>query len=107
MNWSQFVTSSQKHRRRGFRPYAFTEHGALMLASVLNAPRAIEASLYVVRAFVELRELLATHRGLAEKLAALERKLAGHDTQIRSIFATIQQLMTPHDPSRRRIGFHP
>jgi len=88
-------------------PYAFTEHGALMLASVLNSPRAIEVSIYVVRAFVRLRQLLATHRDLAAKLAALERKLQRHDAEIRSLFDAIKQLMTPPEPPRRRVGFHP
>jgi len=107
LNRSQFVTGSQKHRDPRFPPYAFTEHGALMLASALNSPRAIEVSIYVVRAFVKLRQLLATHRDLAEKLAALERKLARHDAEIRSLFDAIKQLRTPPEPPRRRMGFHP
>ena len=70
-------------------PFAFTEHGALMLASVLNSPRAVEAILYVVRAFVRLRELLSTHKELAEKLKELESKFEGHDEQIRDIIEAI------------------
>ena len=87
-------------------PYAFTEHGALMLASVLKSGRAVEASIYVVRAFVKLREMLTRHRNLAEKLVALERQLARHDAHIGSLFEAIQQLMAPPEPPRRRIGFH-
>ena len=88
-------------------PYAFTEHGALMLASVLNTPRAVEVSLFIVRAFVKLREKLSTHRTLALKLMELERKIQSHDEHIRSLFDAIRELMKPPEPPRRRIGFHP
>lgn len=88
------------------RPYAFTEHGAIMAASVLSAPRAVEASIYVVRAFVKLREMLATHRELAHKLGQLERRLEGHDTAIRSLVEAIRELATPPQPRNKRpIGF--
>jgi hypothetical protein len=88
-------------------PFAFTEHGAIMAASVLNTPRAIDVSVYVIRAFVNLRELVATHRQLAAKLAALERRVAGHDEDIRSLVAAIRQLMAPPATGKRRqIGFH-
>ena len=91
-------------------PFAFTEHGALMAASVLNTTRAVEVSLYVVRAFVELREALATHKELARRLDELEsrlgRKLAGHDQAIAGILEAIRQLMAPPEPAKkRRIGF--
>jgi len=91
-------------------PFAFTEHGALMAASVLNTPRAVEVSLYVVRAFVELREALATHKELAKRLdeleSRLERKLATHDQAITGILEAIRQLMAPSEPvKKRRIGF--
>jgi len=91
-------------------PFAFTEHGALMAASVLNTPRAVEVSLYVVRAFVELRETLATNKQLALRLdeleSRLERKLTSHDQAITGILEAIRQLMAPPDrPKRRRIGF--
>jgi len=92
-----------------YLPYAFTEHGAIMAASVLNTPRAVEMSVFVVRAFVRLRNLLANHRELAEKLAELERKLANHDTQIVAIIDAIKRLMAPPEPNaspgKRRIGF--
>jgi hypothetical protein len=91
-------------------PFAFTEHGALMAASVLNTPHAVEVSLYVVRAFVELREALATHKELARRLdeleSRLERKLATHDHAIAGILEAIRQLMAPPEPAKkRRIGF--
>jgi hypothetical protein len=88
-------------------PRAFTEHGALMAASILNTPRAIDVSVYVVRAFVKLRELLSTHKELAQKLAELERKVSSHDEAIQSLVAAIRQLMQPPPAvSPRRIGFH-
>ncbi len=86
-------------------PRVFTEHGAIMVASVLNSPRAVAASIYVVRAFVRLRELLAAHQELARKLDDLERKIQTHDKAIQSIFAAIRLLMTPSETLRRKIGF--
>ena len=88
-------------------PYAFTEHGAVMLANVLNSSRAIRTSIQVVRAFDRLRQLLTTHRKLAQKLTELEQRLEGHDHQIRSIFDAIRELMAPPRSPRRRIGFRP
>ena len=88
-------------------PHAFTEHGAIMLASALNSRRAIEVSVYVVRAFVRLRGILATHKELAQKLGELERKIQGHDEHIRSLFEAIRQLMAPPERPRKPIGFSP
>jgi hypothetical protein len=88
-------------------PYAFTEHGAIMAANVLNSSRAIEVSVYVVRAFVRLRNLLTTQKELAGKLDELEQKVASHDTTIQTVVAAIRQLMqTPPATSRGKIGFH-
>ena len=86
-------------------PCAFTEHGALMLASVLNSRRAVEVSLFVTRAFVRLREVLVNHRELARKVAELERRMKGHDEQIRSLVDAIRQLMAAPATKGRRIGF--
>jgi hypothetical protein len=105
LNRSQFVTGSQKHRDPRFPPSAFTEHGAIMAAAVLNSPRAVEMSVYVVRAFVQQREMLATNTALARKLDELESKLWNHDEAITTILAAIRDLMTPRVPKRRPIGF--
>jgi hypothetical protein len=86
-------------------PYAFTEHGAIMLAAVLNSPIAIEASLYVVRAFVQLRKLLRTHKELGFKLNELERKISLHDSDIHAIVAAIRELMAPPEQPKKEIGF--
>lgn len=86
-------------------PLVFTEHGAIMAANVLNSQRAIEASVQVVRAFVRMREVLATHKDLARKVDALERKHGTHDAQIKAIFEAIRALMDPPKTPRRRIGF--
>ena len=87
-------------------PFAFTEHGAIMAASVLKTKRAIEVSVFVVRAFVQLRELIAGHKELAVKIQQLERALADHDQQILVMVEAIKQLMSPQLPAKkRRIGF--
>ena len=83
-------------------PHAFTEHGAIMLASVLNTPIAVQASVHIVRAFVRLREVLATHKDLARKLEELERK---YDVQFKVVFDAIRQLMARPEKPRRSIGF--
>jgi ORF6N domain len=105
LNRSQIATGSQKHRDPRFPPYAFTEHGAIMAATILNSPRAVEMSLYVVRAFVRLRELLASNTALARKLDELERKYKHHDEAITAILSAIRQLTNPPQPKRRGIGF--
>ena len=83
-------------------PIAFTEHGTIMAASVLNSKRAVKISVYVVRAFVRMREALAGHRDLAQRLDEMEKK---YDTQFRVVFDAIRALMEPLKPPRRRIGF--
>jgi phage regulator Rha-like protein len=103
LNRSQIVTGSQKHRDPRFPPYAFTEHGALMLANVLNSERAAQTSVQVVRAFVRLRQMLASNAELARKLAALENK---YDAQFKVVFDAIRQLMSPPAKPKREIGFH-
>jgi len=100
------IASLNRGRNVKYRPFAFTEHGAIMAATVLNSPNAVKASLFVVRAFVQLRELLSTHRNLAEKLNELERKLQDHDGQILGIIEAIRELMNePEEPAKPPIGF--
>lgn len=102
---SQLATSKKPRGGRRYRPYAFTEHGTLMVASVLNTPRTVEVSVYVVRAFVHLREMLGARRELAQKLARLEKKLESHDEDILRLFEAIRQLMEPPEKPSKRIGF--
>jgi hypothetical protein len=92
-------------RHSSSRPYAFTEHGTVMLASVLRSKRAVDVSVFVVRAFIRMRRMLADQRQFAIKLAELERKLATHDRSFQVVFATIKQLMQPLQPKKKRIGF--
>jgi len=109
---SQIVTASKRNVR--FRPWAFTEHGAIMVANVLSTPRAVQMSVFVVRAFVKMREALLQNRQLAEKLAELERRLTDrldvHEKAIVHILHEIKKLMEPPppapEPKRREIGFH-
>ena len=88
-----------------YLPFVFTEHGAIMAASVLNSERAIHVSVYVVRAFVKLRGMVSTHKELALKLLEMEQRLESHDEQIQAVFEAIQQLMTLPAKPRKKIGF--
>ena len=103
---SQSATSKMGRGGRRFLPYAFTEHGAIMAATVLNSQRAVEMSLFVVRAFVRLREMLAQNRQIAAKIEQLENRLDKHDTDLQEIVEAIKELMIPPEGSRSRIGFH-
>ena len=102
---SQFATSKTGRGGRRYAPYAFTEHGAIMAATILNSPKAVEMSVFVVRAFVQLREMLTTHKELAARLEALELKVGGHDEAIADIINAIRQLMATPEPAKRPIGF--
>jgi methyl-accepting chemotaxis protein len=91
---------------RRYLPHAFTEHGAIMAATILNTPRAIEVSVFVVRAFVRLREMVAANKELSKKLDELERRVSHHDEAITSIVKAIRELAAPPEPkAKRRIGF--
>jgi len=105
VNRSQFATGSARHRDPRFPPFAFTEHGAIQAANVLNSPQAIAMGVHVVRAFVRLRELLETNAGLARKLDELERKYGHHDKAIASLLSAIRQLLRAPDSNKRGIGF--
>lgn len=102
---SQNVISSGTHGGRRYRPYAFTEHGAIMAATVLNSDRAVRMSVFVVRAFVRLREMFAANQRLAAKVGELERRLDTHDSAIQELIETIKELMAPENPPRGHIGF--
>jgi len=94
--------------RRNIRhpPFAFTEHGAIMAATVLNSPRAVEMSVFVIRAFVRLREELLTGTVMAQRLAEVERTLLTHDTALRDLYQKLRPLLLPPpDPERKPIGF--
>jgi hypothetical protein len=100
---SQIVTSSAGWGGRRYPPYAFTEQGVAMLSSVLRSLRAVQVNIEIMRAFVRLREMLASHRELARRLDELEQR---YDAQFKAVFDAIRQLMTPEPPpARRRIGF--
>lgn len=105
VNRSQIATGSQKHRDPRYPPNAFTEHGAIQAANILNSPRAIDMSVHVVRAFVRMRELVASDKALAQKLDELERKYRHHDKAIAAMLSAIRQLMYSPRPKRRAIGF--
>ena len=102
---SQIATSKKGRGGRRYPPYAFTEHGAIMAATVLNSRRAIEISVFIVRAFVRMREMLAKNRQLAAKIKELDRRLETHDTAIQEIIDAIKELMVPEEASKRKIGF--
>jgi hypothetical protein len=101
----QIATSKKGRGGRRYTPYVFTEHGAIMAATVLNSERAVQMCVFVVRAFVRLREMLATNRRLAGKIDELENRLDTHDSVIQELIEAIKELMTPEEPSRARIGF--
>jgi hypothetical protein len=101
----QFATSNKRRGGRRFLPYAFTEHGAIMAATVLNSARAVAMSVHVVRAFVRLREILSANRRLAAKIEELDGRLDTHDDTIRQTIAAIRKLTTLRPAPRRKIGF--
>ena len=111
-NRSPFATGSQKHRDPRFLPFAFTEHGAIMAANVLNSPQATQMSVFVVRAFVKMRSVFSDTKSLARKLAELEKELKSrldlHETAIVEVLQRVMDLLDPPpqpEPKRRQIGF--
>jgi hypothetical protein len=106
LNRSQSATGSQKHRDPRFPPFAFTEHGAVAAAFVLNTPVAVAMSVQVVRAFVHLRRFAGSHAAVLRALEELERRVTGHDRDLKALFAAIHALMDPPTREQRgRIGF--
>jgi len=105
-NRSQFVTGSQKHRDPRLRPWAFTEHGAVMAANILRSERAIHMSVFVVRVFVRLREHVAANQAILKRLAEIDRTLLEHDTALLDLYEKLLPLLQPlPDLPKRRIGF--
>jgi hypothetical protein len=102
---SQIATSSRGWGGRRIPPTAFTEHGAVMAATVLNSPRAVQMSIFVVRAFLRLREWVVGQAELATRLAELERRVGAHDHELKAIIQTIRTMLEPPVPSRKQIGF--
>ena len=106
-NRSQIVTGSQKHRDPRYLPYAFTEHGAIMAANVLSSPQAVRMSVFVVRAFVKMREHLSSRSEMEKRLMQIENILLAHDDGIRDLYQKIcPLLLSPPDPPAKQIGFH-
>jgi hypothetical protein len=99
---SQIATSKKGRGGRRYAPYVFTEQGVAMLSTVLNSERAIQVNIEIMRAFVHLRQMLASNAQLAGKLNALEKK---YDSQFRVVFEAIRELMTPPESKKRKIGF--
>jgi len=102
---SQTVTSKQGRGGRRYLPWAFTEHGAIMAATVLNSSRAVEMSVFVVRAFIRLRQFACGHTEITKRLDALEQKVAGHDEALKEMFAALRALLAQPEKPRRGIGF--
>lgn len=99
------ILKTGRGRHRKYLPYAFTEQGVAMLSSVLKSKRAVQVNIQIMRAFVKLREILSTHKELAQKLKELELKMDSHDGQIQAIFEVINQLIAPPEKPKRKIGF--
>ena len=105
-NLSQIAISSQKHRNLKKRPWAFTEHGALMAANILRSERAVEMSVFVIRAFVKLREQTAANAAILKRLAEIDNTLLVHDRAVRDLYHKLLPLLEPKPlPEKRRIGF--
>jgi hypothetical protein len=106
-NRSQIATGSQKHRDPRARPWVFTEHGALMAANILRSERAVQMSVFVIRAFVRLREEAVTNVAILKRLAEIDNTLLQHDAALRDLYRKLVPLLQPPpDPPKRRIGFH-
>lgn len=104
-NWSQFATSSRGHRGRTYRPWAFTEHEALQAANILNSSRAVQMSVFVIRAFVTMREEIAADSVMEKRLAQIDNTLFLHDSALRDLYQKLRPLLAP--PPKPRIGFQP
>ena len=105
-NWSQFATSSSRRRGAQYRPWAFSEHGALMAANILRSEQAVQMSVFVIRAFVRMREQIAANAAILKRLAEIDRTLLQHDAALRDVYGKLLPLLQPPpDSPKRRIGF--
>lgn len=102
---SQIAMSSLKHRGKSYLPFAFTEHGILMLANVLKSKRAIEMSVHIIEVFIKMRQMLLTHKDILLQLEKMARKINDHDKEIQVIFQYLKQLLNSPEQPRKRIGF--
>ena len=102
---SQIVTSKERRGGRRYLPYAFTEHGVAMLATVLHSERAVQMSIQIIKAFVRLRQFLASHKDIDKKLQLLSERIDKHDEEIQSIVETIRRMLEPQLVTKREIGF--
>lgn len=106
MMWSQFATTSRRRHGAAYLPWVFTEHGALMAANILRSERAALMSIYVIRAFVRLREQVAANEAILKRLAEIDRTLLQHDASLRDIYRKLLPLLQPPpQPPKRQIGF--
>lgn len=103
---SQIVMTSHKFRAQAYLPWAFTEHGALMAATVLKSERAVQMSLFVVRAFVQMREELQAHATVFKRLAEIDKKLVTHDVILRDVYEKLRPLLNPPVVPAKELGFH-
>jgi ORF6N domain len=107
-NSSQFAMSSRRHRGGAYLPWAFTEHGALMAANILRSQRASEMSVFVIRAFIKMREVLAANTTILKRLAEIDQALLVHDSGLSDVYQKLRPLLTPvPEPEKPKIGFHP
>jgi hypothetical protein len=107
LNQSQFAASSKRHRGAAYRPWAFTEHGALMAANILRSERATHMAVYVVRAFVQMREHLAASAAILKRLAEIDKTLLEHDFALQDVYQKLLPLLQPPpEPPKRHIGFN-
>ena len=101
------IATSRSHGGRRYRPYAFTEHGALQAANILNSANAVRMSVFVIRAFVKIHEQLVTNAAILKRLVEIDKTLLVHDSALRGLYQKLLPLLSPPpEPPRRRIGFH-
>ena len=106
LNRSQFVTGSQKHRYPRFKPYAFTEHGVSMLSAVLKSKRAVEMNISIIRAFIRIRQLLATNKDLAQRMNELEQEQKEQGNLLKTVYSVVKQLIEKPAEPTNKIGFN-